>query len=290
MTPLEREAQNYRKAIDALINLGLKRTPGRVGGSQADIVSLLRKRMLKFKIDADTKNILTTRENWALSSRIALEVEEILDKDFIGQTGNLLSDMKQRAYKSGVAFGEVSAEYGSAAQIFQGVDATNLRLIRNASLGQVVGIAADQKQYIRDMLTKGTLENKPWPAVMDQVVHDGKVPALVVTDKNGVKRYVDMETRVQNTVRTETARIAEVGSRDKAREIYGTDLWGEWIAVMDTNTRPRHSARHGDKRSAEEWENEAHPSDGRILMPGDDINCRCFMRWGSREDILGPES
>lgn len=287
MTPYERDAQNYRKAIDALANLGMKKVPGRVGGSQADIVDHLRRRMLKFQIDSVTKNVLTTRENWALASRIALEVEEMLDKEFIGQTGNLLADLKERAYKSGVAWGETAAGHGSAAQIFQGVDATNLRLIRTSALDKIIGIAEDQKQYLRDVLTKATLENKPWPVVMDQVVHDGKLPALVTTDKNGVKRYIDMETRVQNTVRTQVAQIAETGSRDKAREIYGTDLWGEWIAVMDGRTRDRHRDRHGDKRSAFDWENVGHSSDGRVLMPGDDINCRCMMRWGSRENILG---
>ena len=287
MTAYEREVQNYRKAIDALIGLGLKRTRGRIGGSQDAILARLKKQMMKFQIDADTKAILSTRENWALASRIALEVEEILDKDFTGQTGNLLAEMKQRAYKSGVAFGEAGAAYNGAAQIFQGVDATTLRLVRKAALDQIVGIAEDQKQYIRDVLTKGTLENKPWTAVMDQVIHDGKVPALVSIDKNGVKRYIDMETRVQNTIRTETARIAEVGSRDKAREIFGADLWGEWVAIMDGRTRDRHRDRHGSKRSAGDWENVGHSSDGRVLMPGEEIECRCYMRWGSKEDILG---
>lgn len=287
MNALGREAQNYREAIDALINLGMRQAPGSIGASQAKLGELLRQRMVGFQIDAATKALLTTRENWALASRIALEVEEILDKEFTSQTGSLIADIKERAYKAGVAFGEESARIGSAAQIFKGVDATNLKLLRTASLERIVGFAEDQKQYLRDILTKGTLENRPWTVVMDQVVRDGKVPSLIVTDKNGVKRYIDMETRVQTMIRTETAQVAERGSRDKAREIYGEDLWGEWVAVMDSATRDRHRDRHGDKRSAEDWENVGHSSDGRILMPAEEPNCRCYMRWGSKEDITG---
>jgi len=285
------DLKRYQAAIRTLEEMGLEATDF-VDKSQKTIADILRGRLRSFDLNK-AKAIVTSRENFAIAAACASDAEKILQDEFIPAGRSFLADLEQRAYKAGTAWGAAqAANSGAPGYIFRGVDAETLRLIRVQMFELVSAISQAQVDYIRRTLTGAVLENHVWDITMERMIQDGRVPALKITDRNGVEKVIDMQTRVQTIVRTETGKIAELGSYDKSKEIWGEDeLFGEWNTIGDANVRDKHAERAGEVRSAKDWETVPHPSDGRVLLPGRDPNCRCWMKWGPREafaDKLGP--
>jgi uncharacterized protein with gpF-like domain len=132
------------------------------------------------------------------------------------------------------------------------------------------------------MLTRGVIENRTWPSLQKQLIKDGKIPALV--DSKG--RLISMERRIEMIVHNETSQIAEQGTRDKAREIYGGDeLACRWHTNMDGRERESHADRNEEVRLVTDWQNNAHSSDGKAVLPGEDFGCRCWGEYGTLEEL-----
>jgi len=273
----------YRKAIKILQEMGLRQT-GFVGRSQSAVKSVLQGRegLAAFDIDAVTKEILTTDENWALAAAMIAQSEEELARELISPGKDWLIELESRAYRTGNGFqtavhkalgGRVRAGLG-------GIDATTMKLIRREAYEQIKEIAADQVEYLRNVFTRSILDNKTYQSTVNMVIRDGKIPALV--DSKG--RLIEMETRVEMIVHTETGKVAERGTRDKATEIYGADeLWMRWHTIRDGRERASHAARDGELRKVTEWKEQPHPSDGKAIMPGEDPRCRCWGEYGTEE-------
>lgn len=293
--------QMYQRAIDELERIGLAAASDFVPETQDNIKQILKKRLASFDIDAKTKAILTTEQNRSLAARILLEVEDELDSMFTPAGADIMETLNARAYRIGAAYqNEVSGEAARGlldkllalelgsdaldAQIFSEYSAQTMLLVRQKAGELIVGFAEDQKEYIRKELLKATIENRTYGETMDRLISDGKVPALEITDKNGVKRRIDMQTRVQTMVRTEYSAASEQASQDRAEEIYGDELYGEWRGISDSRTRRSHLIRIDVVRSADEWKSEPY-TDGKIILPGREPNCRCYMKWGTAEDF-----
>jgi hypothetical protein len=269
--------KKYTAAIEILYRMGLRQSRF-FGASQASIRSILegRRGLAAFDIDPVTKRLLTTDENYALASAIVAQCESALDMQLVSPGRDWIFELESRAYGIGNKFQlDLNAAMGRSVAVgLRGVDATTLKLIREQGFEKIVGLAADQVDYLRTMLTKGIIENRTWRDLERLIIRDGKIPALVTS--NG--RLIEMGTRVDTIVRTETSRIAEQGTRDKAREIYGdAELAMRWHTIMDGREREAHADRHLEVRLVKDWESKPHPSDGKAIMPGEEINCRC---WG----------
>lgn len=283
------EVKLYKKAVDALIALGLKTTDGFLLNTEKGMKQALKGWLRDVQIDPLTKRILTTDQNFALTAKLIADVEGQLDMSFVKPGRDWITDVKERAYFAGQKYQGQLLKGGSLddAVILQGIDANTLRGIQEATYGQIRGFSTDQVEYLRRTLTESVLHKKTWPQTADRLIHDGKIPALVVEDKNGVKRFVEMRTRVENMVRTETSRIAEQGSQDKAEEIFGDNLGGRWHSLPDA--RPHHLARNNMVRTAEEWRSKPGP-DGKVIAPGEEVNCRCMMEWGDYDTLIGEKA
>lgn len=279
--------KKYIAAIEALYRMGLRQSRF-FGASQTSIRSILegRRGLAAFDIDPVTKRLLTTDENYALAAAIVAQCEAALDMELVSPGRDWIFELESRAYGIGNEFqldlyGAAGRRVGLA---IRGIDATTLKLIREQGFEKIVGLAADQVDYIRTILTKGIIENRTWRDVTRLMIRDGRIPALVTS--NG--RLIEMGTRVDTIVRTETSRIAEQGTRDKAREIYGdAELAMRWHTIMDGRERESHADRNQDVRLVKDWESKPHPSDGKTIMPGEEINCRCWGEYGPHEEIMG---
>lgn len=260
-----------------------------VGKSQSQIRSIFegRRGLAAFDIDPITKKLLTTDENYALAAQIVAQCEESLDMNLVSPGRDWILELEARAYRLGSNF-QVGMYRSMGRKLragIRGIDATTLKLIRKEAYKQIVGLKDDQIEYIRTVLTKGVIENRTYQGVQKMMIHDGKIPALVVNTKTG-PRLIEMETRIESIVRTEMGKIAEQGTRDKASEIYGTDeLFMRWHTILDGRERKSHRARHGEIRSVTAWQNEPHPSDGKTSMPSEETNCRCWGEYGSEEEL-----
>ena len=277
------DLRRYQTAITTLENMGLQ-GPGWLLKSQKMTAEVMRESLRRFDLSKVNKAIVTSRENFAIVAAATADIEKLLQDEFIPKGRSFIADLEQRAYKAGSDWGVAQGAASGAGYVYRGVDAMTLRLIRTQAYELISGLVEDQIDYIRRTLTAAVLENHVWDVTMERMIRDGKIPALKIVDKNGFERVIDMQTRVENIVRTETGRIAELGSYDKSKEIWGeAELFGEWNTVGDENVRDKHAARAGEVRSAKDWETIPHSSDGRILLPGRDPRCRCWMRWGPRE-------
>jgi len=291
----------YTRAIDELEKIGLAAAEDFVAEPQGNIKSILKKRLASMEINPETKAILTTEQNRALAARILLEVEDELDSTFTPAGADIMETLNARSYRVGAAYqNEVSGKAGRGlldkllalelnskamdAQIFSEYSATTMRLVRQKAGELIVGFAEDQKEYIRKELLKATIENRTYAETADRLIRDGKVPALEITDKNGVKRVIDMQTRIDMTVQTEYSAAAEQASMDTAEEIYGDDLYGQYSGPLDSKTRETCRLRVGVVRSKKEWTDEPY-KDGKIILAGKQVRCRHYMKWGSAEDF-----
>jgi hypothetical protein len=274
----------YQRAIDTLYAMGLKQT-GFVDASQRRIRSILggRRGLAAFDIDPVTKAILTTRENWALAAALVAQCEEALDMALVSPGRDWIHEIENRAYRMGNEFqgGMYKALGNKLGAGMRGIDATTLRYIKQAGYKQIVGLADSQIEYLRVMLTKGVVEKRTWQAVTNQIINEGKIPALVTRDG----RLIDMGTRIDTMVRTETSRIAEQGTRDKARELYGGELAMTWNTIIDGRERKSHAVRNGLTRLVRDWETLPLSYDGKAIMPGEEPNCRCFGTYGTMEEL-----
>lgn len=282
------ELKLYQKAIDELIALGYKRGAELAQKTQKGMKAKLEAYLRELQIDGPTKQILTTDQNWALTAKVIADLEDEIDMSFVKPGRTWISEVKQRAYFAGMKYEAQLIKGGSVsdAQILQGVSGTMLKAFKETGQELVTGIAQDQVDYLRRALTEAVIHNRSWTDTTKRIIRDGKIPALEVIDKNGVARYIEPETRVDMIVRTETARIAEQGSHDKAAEFYGEDLWGRWHTTTDGRERESHAARNGMLRSEKDWMNVPGP-DGKVIMPGQEVNCRCWMEWGDKATLEG---
>lgn len=275
----------YIRAIAQLEKLGLKQVDF-VGASQARIKTILEGRngLAAFQIDAATKAILTTNENWAIASAIVSQVEEALDMELVSPGRDWILELENRAYQIGTDY-SLSSYRAMGQRILpklRGVDATTLRLIKTRGYEKIVGLAADQVEYLRARMLAAVIENRTWTSLQKQLILDGKIPALV--DSKG--RLISMERRVETIVRTESSQIAEQGTRDKARELYGSaDLAMRWHTVGDDRVRDSHAERDGKVMLVTEWQSDTSWSDGLAILPGEDFNCRCWGEYGTLEEL-----
>jgi hypothetical protein len=274
----------YVKAILQLEKLGLKNAAF-VTAAQREIKTILegQNALAAFQVDAVTKNVLSTEENWALASSIVAQVESSLDMNLVSPGRDWIIEMEGRAYQIGNAFelGMYSAMKQRILPSLQGIDATTLRLIKERGFEKIAGLAADQVDYLRTRMLAAVIENRTWTSLQKELIIDGKIPALV--DSKG--RLISMERRIETIVRTETSQIAEQGTRDKARELYGADLWMRWHTITDGRERESHAERNGELRSVADWQNIPFSSDGLALLPGEDFECRCWGEYGSKEEL-----
>jgi len=283
MTKRERLIAKYLRAILILESMGLKQTSF-VNRSQLTLRGILegKRGLAAFEIDPVTKAVLSTNENWALASSIIAQCEEALSDEFLSPGRDWITMLEERAYGIGTEFGVSSARtLGRRVRAgLTGIDATTLRMIQERGFENIAGLADDQIEYLRRKLMGGVIENRTWTEVQKDIIRDGKIPALI--DSKG--RLIEMETRVENIVHMETSQIAEQGTRDKAREIFGGDeLAMKWHTILDGRERDSHRERHGEVRLVTEWETVPHPSDGKALMPGQDFGCRCWGEYGTLE-------
>lgn len=283
------ELESYRAAIRQLGAIPGVEAPLFIDTSQASTKAMIKKYLRAFTIDPTTKAILTTDQNFALAAKILADLEHELDYSFVKPGQDWITALKQKAYFIGQKYQAELIKGGnvSDAVVMQGVDATTLRILQQQTYGQVTNICDGQVEYLRRTLTSAILNNRTWDVTMDKVIVDGKIPALEVVDKNGVSRFIEMQTRVETLVRTETARVSELGSKDKAREVYGDqELGGRWHTILDGRERESHEKRNAMVRSLKDWEGLPGP-DGKIISPGEEPNCRCWMEWGNLEELQG---
>ncbi len=276
----------YRQAIATLKAMGLRQT-GFVSKSQRQVRSILagRRGLAAFDIDPKTKALLSTDENWALAAAIVAGCEDELNMELISPGKDWILELEERAYRVGSTFEKDlhRALGGKIRTGLGGIDATTLKMIRAESFELIKGLRNDQVEYIRTMLTKATIENHTYQSLVNNMIREGKIPALV--DSKG--RLIEMETRVEMIVQTETGRIAEQGTQDKAVEIYGgEDLYMRWHTIMDGRQRSSHRARNGEVRKLTDWKNVPHSSDGKAITPGQMPRCRCWGEYGLKEDLL----
>jgi len=276
----------YKKAIDELEAMGLKRA-GFAVKSQRKIKTILegKKGLAAFDISTVAgvpKTILSTSENWALTSSIIARCEDVLDEDFIGNGREWINDLHSRAYKEGNKYAlGVAGSHGHAVEGLTGFDAQTLLRIRQTGYKRIKGLAADQIEFLRNRLTGAVIQNRPWTTLQREIVRDGKIPALITSDG----KLIEMETRIETVVRSETGQISELGNKDKAKAIYGsTPLFMKWHIVGDGRTRDRHLIRANVVRSLQDWETKPF-KDGRIIMPAADPNCRCRGEYGSKQEL-----
>lgn len=285
------ETALYRKAISELTALGYRSMLPIVLKAENRVKSHLRKALKQLEIHGKTKAILTTDQNWALATKLIADIEDSLDMRFVAPGRDVITEIKDRAYKVGYAYQNTLIRGGriSDAMILQGIDATTLKLIAEENFALMKGISSDMVKYLRREITESIIHNRSWTTMMNNVIRDGRVPALVVTDKNGVKRYIEAEWRVDMTVQSETSRIAEQGSLDKAVEHYGEEeLWGQWDTIRDGRERESHLRRDNITRPINDWKTKPGP-DGKVIWPGQEVLCRCSMRYGRKEDFEARE-
>jgi len=277
------EIKLYQQAIDSLIGLGYSSASSFVAKSQGSAKARLKEVLQSLEIDGKTKEILSTDENWAIAAKAVADLEDDLDMTFTKPGQDWITNLKQRAYFAGQKWEHalIHGGHASDAVILEGIDGTMLRGLQENGYKLIRGIAADQVELIRRSLTEGILHNKLHSEIQGALIREGKIPALVVTDKNGVKRFLEMEWRIEMIDRTETSRVAELGRKDKAKEFYGDELWGRWHSLPDA--RPSHLIRNNIEQSLADWEAGKGAPDGKAIMPGEEINCRCWMEWGSAE-------
>lgn len=285
MTEHQKTIAKYLKAIRILESMGLRQTSF-ANKSQLTLGGILdgKEGLAAFEIDPVTKAVLSTDQNWALASSILSQCEEALADELISPGRDWILELEERAYGIGTEFGVSSARtLGRRIRVgLTGIDATTLRMIKERGFEKITGLADKQIEYLRHKLMGAVIENRTWTEVQKDIIRDGKIPALV--DSKG--RLIEMETRVENIVRTEVSQISEQGTRDKAREIYGTEqLAMKWHAILDGRERKSHRARHGEVKLVTKWETVPHPSDGKTLMPGQDFNCRCWGEYGTLEEL-----
>lgn len=285
MTNQQRVIAKYLRAIMILESMGLKQIDF-VSKSQRVLKGILEgpSGLEAFEIDPKTKTVLSTDENWALSTAIVTQCEEGLADELISPGRDWILELEERAYRVGTEF-EISHARTLGRRIragLTGIDATTLRMIKDRGFEKITGLADKQIEYIRHKLMAAVIDNRTWTKVQKEIIRDGKIPALV--DSKG--RLIEMETRVENIVRTETSQIAEQGTRDKAREIYGAEkLALRWHTIMDGRERLSHAERNGEIRLITKWETVPHSSDGKVLMPGEDFGCRCWGEYGTLEEL-----
>lgn len=267
----------YLKAIGILEKMGLSRAAF-ISESQRAIKSILQGRngLAAFDISPVTKALLSTDENWALAASIVARSQDALDIELVSPGRDWIIELSDRAYKAGNMF-EVDM-YGALGNKIsagmKGIDATTLRMIHESKFELVKSLASDQVDFLRERLTAAVIENRSWMSLTEEIIREGKIPALV--DSKG--RLISMEVRVDTIVRTETSRIAEQGTRDKAREIYGeAELWMRWHTIMDGRERETHAERDGKIRKVTDWQN--------TFMPGEEVNCRCWGEYGSKDEL-----
>jgi uncharacterized protein with gpF-like domain len=275
----------YLKAILQLEKLGLKNAIF-ASPSQRAIKSILEAHegLAAFQIDAATKALLSTDENWALASQIVAQIETALDMQLVSPGRDWIVEMEQRAYQIGNDFqlGMYSAMKQKIIPSLRGIDATTLKLIKTRGYEKIIGLAADQVEYLRTRMLAAVIENRTWTSLQKELIIDGKIPALM--DRKG--RLISMERRIETIVRTETSQIAEQGTRDKARELYGSaDLACKWHTLGDDRVRDEHADRNEEIRLVTDWQNNPHPSDGLAILPGEDFNCRCWGEYGTLEEL-----
>jgi len=285
------EVKLYKQALHELLAMGYKSGLSLAAATQGGMKKGLRQYLASLEIDGPSKKILTTDQNWALTAQVIAELEDTIDMSFVKPGRDWITEVRERAYFIGSKYEAQLIKGGSVADavILRGLDGPTLKALRSTSLDLVKKIGAEQKEYLRRALTEAVIHNRSWTDTANRVIRDGKVPALVVTDKNGVQRFIEMENRVDNLVRTETARIAEQGAHDKASEFFGDELWGRWHTILDGRERASHELRNGMMRSEKDWLTKPGP-DGKVIMPGQEVNCRCSMEWGSKETITGSPS
>jgi len=278
--------RQYQKAIDELEAMGLERARF-VAKSQGKIKTILEGKRGLAAFDISTaagvpKTILSTGENWALAARIIAEVEDVLTEDFIKDGREWVNDLYTRAYKEGNLFElGVAGSHGRITKGLTGFDAQTMRLIREAGFKQIKRMSADQIEYIRNKLTGAVIQNRPWTTLQKEMIRDGKIPALVTSDG----KLIEMETRIETLVRTETGRVSEQGSKDKAKAIYGDEpLYMKWHIIGDGRTRDRHLIRANVVRSLSDWETKPF-KDGKQIMPAEEPNCRCRGEYGSKQEL-----
>jgi uncharacterized protein with gpF-like domain len=275
----------YLKAILQLEKLGLKNAIF-ASPSQRAIKSILEAHegLAAFQIDAATKALLSTDENWALASQIVAQIETALDMQLVSPGRDWIVEMEQRAYQIGNDFqlGMYAAMKQKIIPSLRGIDATTLKLIKTRGYEKIIGLAADQVEYLRTRMLAAVIENRTWTSLQKKLIIDGKIPALM--DRKG--RLISMERRIETIVRTETSQIAEQGTRDKARELYGSaDLACKWHTLGDDRVRDEHADRNEEIRLVTDWQNNPHPSDGLAILPGEDFNCRCWGEYGTLEEL-----
>jgi hypothetical protein len=243
------EIKLYQQAIDSLIGLGYSSATSFVAKSQDSAKARLREILRDLEIDGKTKAILSTDENWALAAKAVADLEDDLDMIFTKPGQDWITNLKQRAYYTGQKYEHALIHGGHAADavILEGIDGTMMRGLKDNGYTLIRGVAQDQVDYIQRTLTEGILHNRLHSEVQDSLIRDGKIPALVVTDKKGVKRFLEMEWRIETIDRTETSRVAELGRKDKAKDFYGDELWGRWHSRPDA--RPSHLRSCRAKRS-----------------------------------------
>jgi len=130
----------------------------------------------------------------------------------------------------------------------------------SAVIGQTIARAiatksspADLKKELIRLNTQGDLE----------------LTALEITDKNGVKRVIGLETRLNTIARTELFKTEEDTKIQTSEELLD-DPVGTAKTARDKSVRPRHKAWQGWTMKLSDWMKAPD-------RPGQLPNCRCTL-------------
>jgi len=118
----------------------------------------------------------------------------------------------------------------------------------------------------RDAVEEGLRKGWGTDRVADKIIENSK-PAM-------------SKVRGRRIARTETLRASNAGMHETARSL-NTNLWKEWVAILDLRTRGTHVSADGqrvliDNKFMVGGYLAQYPNDPN-LPPGESINCRCVV-------------
>ena len=112
-----------------------------------------------------------------------------------------------------------------------------------------------------------------------ELIKDGKIQALTITDKNGVQRTISADTRAATIARTELFKSYEETKAETAAEIMDEPI-GIAKTAGDSKVRDNHQEWNGWAMPLSAWD----AADDR---PGKMPNCRCTLRITERRRFNG---
>lgn len=155
-------------------------------------------------------------------------------------------------------------------------DARQITAYTKLSHQYIAQLDGDTADYIRSVLTKGSLEGWSPRQVANAIVEGGKLKAGPVHT---------VETRAELWARTEPARVAEEANLARHMDATGEDNpWGQWIAQKDRRTGPDSLRRHGKVRRRSKWRSQPVKGDKFKGLPPLRPRDRCSIQWLQRED------